>query len=85
MLRGNTSPTTMSYIEISILLPPLITYACVSSDTNPKRKEQNRRGGGEGEGSGTHIKSKKRNKPPDGYFASLHLNFGTEEIVCNRL
>ena len=48
MLRGTTSPTIMSYIETSILLPLRITYACVSSDKKPKRKitrEREREGG----------------------------------------
>ena len=78
MLRGTTSPTIMSYIETSILLPLRITYACVSSDKNPKRKITK-----ETEREGTTKRH--RNKPVDGYFASLHLNIGTEEIVCNRL
>ena len=51
----------------------------VSSGANPKRKNKREFGGG-----GCTTKSH-RNKPPYGYFASLHLNFGTEEIVCNHL
>lgn len=51
-----------------------------SSGANPKRKEQ--KSGGRGGGGTTKSR---RNKPPDGYFASLHLNFGTVEIVCNHL
>ena len=47
------------------------------------QKEKTRESFGGG-GGGCTTKSH-RNKPPYGYFASLHLNFGTEEIVCNHL
>ena len=82
MSRGTTSPTTISYIETSIVMPPLITYACISSYVNPKRKEQ-QNGGKLKNRITVHISN--GNKPSHGILASLQLKFGTEEIVYNCL